>query len=127
MRAGRLRHKIWINKYSPTTLAQTNEGSVAYTPLLALDTDEYGTSEYGQIQYYWGEIIPLTGRELVNAQEVIGDVSHKITLRWTPHVNRQDQIIYLDGSGVEHTYEVEACLNPDMRCISVVCMSHEIT
>jgi len=86
-----------------------------------VDTYQLASDEYGTPLTFWAEIRPLTGRELLNAQEIVDDVSHQITMRYTSDVDREDQILF-DG----HTYDISAVLNPDMRNISLVILANEV-
>ena len=107
MRPGKLRHFVTINRYAPTVSPVTGETIAAYKEL---DTG------------FWAEIRPLSAKEMVNAQQTVGESTHRITMRYTPYVGRKDQIIF--GSRV---FEIESVLNRDERNIELTLMAHEIT
>jgi SPP1 family predicted phage head-tail adaptor len=63
----------------------------------------------------------MEGRELLNAQEIIGDSTHKVRTRYTPNVTRKDQILF--GS---RTFAIDSINNTDERNIELVLTAHEI-
>ena len=67
MRAGELRHRVEIQRAS--SAPQDSYGQ----PIPVLAT----------IATVWAAIRPLTARELLAAQQVQAEVSHKITIRYT--------------------------------------------
>ena len=93
MRAGKLRHRIEIQAAAETRNAY---GEV--------------TQSWGTVGVVWASIEPLRGRELWEAQQVVGRVTIRVRIRhWTglTHSHRLQ-----DGLTV---YNIEAVLNPKGR------------
>ena len=65
MEPGKLRHRVTIEALSE---AQSGQGDIT-------ETWATGTT-------VWGSVEPLTGRELLNAQVVYSDVTHRVRLRF---------------------------------------------
>lgn len=65
MQAGKLRHRVQIER--ATTGAQDATGSVSLA--------------WASLGAFWAEIRPLAGRELYAAQQVQADLTHSIRLR----------------------------------------------
>lgn len=105
MRAGKLRHLVTINRYTPTTSAVTGEKLAGYT---------------AATPQVWAEIVPLSGRELLNAQQIVTDSTHQIRMRYTANVSHRDQILF-NG----RTFEIDAMNNTDERNIELVMLAHE--
>jgi SPP1 family predicted phage head-tail adaptor len=106
MDSGKLRHLITFNTYSTTTDAVSNESVEVYTTVSPP---------------VWAEIRPMAGRELLNAQEIVGDSTHKIRVRYIAGVSRKDQITY-NGD----TYAIDSINNTDMRNVELVLTAHVI-
>jgi SPP1 family predicted phage head-tail adaptor len=115
MRPGKLRHLLSILTYTPTTNA-AGETIAAYTL---------------SAQTVYGSIEPLAGRELLNAQQIVGDSTHRITTRFTEYVGRKDRLqyegAYPSGNQFTRIFEVESINNTDERNIELVILAHEIT
>jgi len=105
MRPGKLRHLVQINRYTPTTSSTSGEQVAAYTS--------------GETP--WASLEPLTGRELLNAQQIVGNSTHRIRMRYTANVSRKDQILF-NG----RTFECESIDNTEERNIELVILAHEI-
>lgn len=58
----------------------------------------------------WAEIKPLSGRELVEAQQVVADASHLVTIRYLSGVTPQKRILF----GTRELY-IESVQNTDER------------
>ena len=63
--AGRLRKRITIQKRAPTAPNEFGEA----VPL------------WGDLCMVWGEVTPLSGRELYAAQQIVPEVSHRVDIR----------------------------------------------
>lgn len=65
MQSGRLRHRIEIQQSADAP-------------------DEYGqgVAVWSTVSTRWGEVVPLEGRELWQAQQVQADVTHRVRLRY---------------------------------------------
>ena len=106
MRAGKLRHYVTINVYTPATSGVSGEQTAGYVT---------GDS-------VWAGLEPLTMRETLNAQQVQGVSTHRIWMRYTGDINRQDQVLF-NG----RAFEVDSVLNTEERNIELVLLAHEIT
>lgn len=101
MRAGQLRHRIQVER--PVNVAQT-DGSRVVT--------------WERIASVWARVSPLSGRELVAAQQINAEVSVSITIR-APSVSLQpDYRIVFDG----RFYDVVSVLDQDERGIEKMVM-----
>jgi SPP1 family predicted phage head-tail adaptor len=70
----------------------------------------------------WASLEPLSGRELLNAQQIVSDSTHQITMRHTWKIGHRDQILF--GSRI---FEVDFISNIDERNIELVILAHEAT
>lgn len=93
MQAGALRHPIAIETRSTTV-------------------DSYGEQSHSWTRFAsaFAEVVPLTGRELVNAQSFRPDVTTRIRTRWVPNVTSAMRVAY--GSRV---LEIVGVINVDER------------
>lgn len=105
MRAGQLRKRLALQS---KTESQDNFGSVTHT----WSTDET----------IWGAVQPLTGRELVEAQQIDAESNVKITIRYRVGLSTNLRILW--GSRV---YEINAVLNFDERNARVELLCRETT
>lgn len=79
--------------------------------------DEATDPVYGQkkpspvtVATVWARIVPLAGRELVKAQEVIAEVTHRIEIR-----HREDVTPRMQAVARGRTFGIEAVLNVEER------------
>lgn len=79
MKAGRLRHRITLERET-VTKNQFGEEVPEWAP--------YATR--------WAEVRPQGGKEFWAAQQVIDDLSHEVRLRYMPGIQAKDRLIY-DG------------------------------
>jgi len=93
MQAGKLRHKV------------------------TLKTGGESQDEYGEVTYtwstqatLWASIEPLRGRELLHAQEVNAELSHRVRCRYNSNVDVADRIAF--GT---RTLEIVSVINPRER------------
>lgn len=66
--------------------------------------------EWATVATVWGEVLPLSGRELYQAQAVRPDVTHRVTVRYREGLSPRNRL-FIDGD----IYEIFAVLNPDGR------------
>lgn len=63
-----------------------------------IGTEASSTGEHVEdFQFFanrWAEIIPLSGRELWNAQQVQPDITHKVTIRYLTGVTPKMRVAY---------------------------------
>jgi SPP1 family predicted phage head-tail adaptor len=55
----------------------------------------------------WGSLEPLSAKELLNAQQQVGEVTHKAVIRYNSSVVRTDRITF-----DSRTFEVSSVMNP---------------
>ncbi len=77
MRIGPLRHRIALQAGTGT------QGGYGNIPLTF--------STYATV---WASVQPLSGRELLNAQQVYAETSHRIRLRYLSTVTTKDRILF---------------------------------
>lgn len=104
MRAGRLRHLIELQSDQGTE--QRADGS----PIASWET----------VAKTWAEIKPLSGRALDRAMQVVGKVSHEITMRYLPSVNKKLRVRF-----GERIFGISAVLNTDERNIELKLLCSE--
>ena len=103
MRAGLLRNRVTIQTRSETT-------------------DDFGEIDFSwsNSATVWASVEPLSGRELMNAQQAGATVTHKITMRYKSGVNPKDRISF-----DSRTIEIESVRNYRERDISLELMCRE--
>lgn len=93
MRAGQLRHKVTIQQYAQS-----------------LDSSRQPVNVPTKLAEVWAAVEPLSGRELVNAQQQQPDVTHLVRIRHRDDVT--PKMLVLHGSRKLH---IESILNADER------------
>lgn len=97
MRGGRLRHRLAVQRQNSAP-------------------DAYGedTGTWSEIVQTRGDVEPLQGKELWEAQKATAEVTHRITMRYGVDVLPEDRVI--NTTGAAHvTYEVTAVINVAQR------------
>lgn len=77
MRIGALRHRITFLAHSGTA-----DGQGGY-----VDDVSGNAGGWTEVCTVWGECIPLSGRELYYAQQIIPTVSHRLTVRYRKDID----------------------------------------
>lgn len=79
MEAGKLRHRVTIQKRSRAQDPSGEESDV-----------------FTAIAEVWASVEPLTGREQFTAQQILSEVTHRIRMRYIPGitVSARDRIVY---------------------------------
>lgn len=104
MRAGKLRHRIAFQERTETKGVQ---GGI--------------TPSWTTVAFRWAEIKPLTGKELVNAQQIESTISHMVRFRYLPLLTTKLRILFKQRAfGIERTRNVEE------RNIEHVCLCTEV-
>ncbi len=90
---GRLRHRVELHSATTTR-------------------DGYGQPKETFAKYadVWASIEPVTMSEKIKSEQLKGERTHKITIRYNANVDRTDRIIF--GS---RTFEIVEILNPQER------------
>jgi SPP1 family predicted phage head-tail adaptor len=106
MQAGKLRHVVYIQARS-------------------LSRNEYGeqsrqwSDEHGPL---WGAIEPTTGRELSEAEQVVGEVTHRIRLRYSAEYELTSAKRFRSG---ERIFEIVSVFDRDERNRELVAVCKE--
>ncbi len=90
MRAGRLRHRVRFEE----------KGTVTQN---ALGEEEFA---WEQLFVAWGSVEPIRGREYRAPDSEQAQVDTVIRMRYHPGVKPTIRAVWLDGDGVDHTYDV---------------------
>ena len=77
MKAGSLRHKVTIQRVSQT-----------------LDSSRQTVDLWTKVDDVWAAVEPLTGRELVNAQQIQPDVTHLVKIRYRDDVTAKMRVLH---------------------------------
>lgn len=77
MRAGRLRHRITLERESVTRNQFKEE-----------------VREWQPYAKRWADVRPLGGKEFWAAQQVIDDLTHEVRLRFMPGINAKDRVVF---------------------------------
>ena len=79
----------------------------------------------------WASIEPLSGRELLNAQQITGESTHRVRMRFTDAITRKDRIrfqgTYPSGAPFTRYFEVESLNDFAERNFDLTLVCHEIT
>lgn len=70
----------------------------------------------------WAKVEVLSGRELVAAAQNTGDVTHRVTFKYTPDVTRKDKLQFKG-----RTFHIEALTNMEEANIELVALCREQT
>lgn len=103
MRAGRLRHRVVLQRRGPGNDSHGQPDGAWTTVLKA-----------------WAAVEPLSGRELLAAMEAGATVTHRVRLRWRDGVLPVDRVLHRDRA-----LEVESVIDVDERRIELVLMTRE--
>ncbi len=99
MSIGDLRHKIQIQE-----------------PIRSEDGGGGGEIAWRYVAEVWAKIVPISGREDVNAEKRRGRISHMVTLRWRQGVRPTQRIVH--GTRVLH---IESVNDPGERRRWLIC------
>jgi SPP1 family predicted phage head-tail adaptor len=102
MLAGKLRHRV--------TLQQRAAGSPQKTAMGAPAT------AWTDVATVWGSWRPLSGRELLAAQQVASKVDVEVIIRYRAGVTAAMRLIHVETGTVAN---IEAVIQPDMRRIQL--------
>lgn len=103
MRAGKLRHRITIQRKS-------------------LTADEYGgpVESWADVATVAASVEPMAGRELANAQTVNAEVTTRITMRYRAGVIAANRITF-EGK----FYNLFSVIDPEMKHRTLIIMASE--
>jgi SPP1 family predicted phage head-tail adaptor len=94
MRAGKLRHPVVIER----TYQARNPNSAELV------------DEWREVSRVWASVEPLSGSELVQAQQSAAQTTHQVTIRYTGNVLTRDRIKF--GTRI---LEIDGIVNRDER------------
>lgn len=128
MKAGKLRHGIYIlalaDRKTPKgdRIRTFEDVPTAFDPNVQLQA-----ATYRQVDD-WAAIEPLRGRELVVAQGMRGDLTHKITLRHTFDANGENRIAWVasDAPYIVYIFELGPQVDDELRGIEMTFYAHVI-
>ena len=69
----------------------------------------------------WASVEPLEGREFEQAQRIVAQVTHKITIRGRTGVSPKQRVVHKG-----RTFEIGAVINPDERLRKLVLLCVEV-
>lgn len=78
------------------------------------------TPSWTTVASRWAEIVPLAGKELIQAQQIKATISHLIRLRYYPDLTAKLRIVFK-----ERVFGIENVRNIDERNIEHVCLCTE--
>lgn len=105
MRAGLLRHRIRIDERVET---QQTDGGTTTT-----------WREYSETR---ARFEVLTGREFLASDEIRGETSHRITMRYLPGLRKSMRIVRLDD---ERVFDITSIVNLDERNRTLILLANE--
>lgn len=103
MRAGLLRHKLIIER-PVDARGELGEALIEWHPYPAV----------------WGSVEPLSGRELMRYDRTMGELSHRITIRYLPALTTKMRIRF-----GERLFGITSIINKEERNISLEIMCQE--
>ena len=77
MRIGKLRHKIEIQNYTTTA-----------------DAVGHPVKTWATHSTVWAWVRPISGREVMNSQQPVGEITHKVTIRDNDTIVVTDRILF---------------------------------
>lgn len=86
--------------YRTTRTAKTQSGEMRHSIILQTNSgstqDTFGaeTQTWTTALTTWASIKPFSGKELERAQQVAGEVSHKITIRYWSSLTRNHRVLF---------------------------------
>ena len=106
LNAGDLRHRVTWQRSAPTRNAMGQD-----------------IPDWKAVGTYWGRVQPLTGRELVNAQQIRATIGHKITLRNVGAISPQDRFLF-EGTG--RVFNVDSVVRRDEQNVALDLLCSEL-
>ena len=94
MYAGKLRHRVIVERFTESQDATTGEPAETWSPAGAV----------------WALVEPLAGQELFEAKRIQPEVTHRVTIRYGSDVTTRDRLVW-DG----RTFGILSALNIEER------------
>jgi len=77
MNIGKLRHKIELQSYTTTP-----------------DAVGHPVKTWATHSTVWAWVRPMSGREVMNSQQPVGEITHKVTIRYNDTIAVTDRILF---------------------------------
>lgn len=103
MRAGQLRHRVEFQERGET---RGTQGSIA--------------ESWTTLAFRYAKIVPLAGSELINAQQIVNTVTHRVELRYWVDLTAKLRIVFKG-----RVFGIENVINLDERNIEQHCFCTE--
>jgi len=104
MQGGRLRHRVTVQE---PVESQADDGQVTVT--------------WSKIGVRWAAVEPVRGREIIANEQLIGEVSHKVTLRYMKTLTARHRFLYRD-----RVLEIVQMINPGEQNLLLECLCKEV-
>lgn len=78
------------------------------------------TETWFTVAFRWGAIVPLVGRELINAQQIATTVDHRIEIRFWKDLTAKMRIVFKG-----RTFGIDSVLNLEERKVEHHCFCTE--
>lgn len=99
---GRLRHQLALQQDGAAVTTRDSYGQM--TPAVATQTT------------VWGLVEPLSGDELVQAQQIVAEATHRITIRYAAGLGAQHEILF----GTRRFYALHVANEDEVNHIHIV-------
>lgn len=105
MRSGPLRHRITLQNRTSSK-------------------DEFGqlVETWADLATVWGSVEPISGRELLSAQQTLGEVTHRIRTRYCAGITAATRILF-NG----RIFDIESVINDKEKNAHIEIMAKEGT
>lgn len=128
MKAGKLRHGVYVLAFADRITpkgdrVRTFEAvPTAFDPAAAVQAATYRPVDD------WANIEPLRGRELVVAQGMRGDLTHRVTLRYRPDAHMESRVAWVrsDTPYVCYVFELGPEVDDELRGVEMTYYAYVI-
>lgn len=94
MRAGKMRDRVTLQTWQKTTDPRFNEAG-----------------EWVPLDTVWAAVVPLKGSEQTNAEGVVSQIDHEVTIRYRDDLDARAQVVYR----TTRILDVVSAIDPDGR------------
>jgi SPP1 family predicted phage head-tail adaptor len=112
-----------------TSIGQLNRRIAIEQQTASQDTFGQPVQTWTQVYECWANIDVQQSQLIYSTAEFISKVTHRITMRWTSSVVIQPNMraVYTEATtGVTHTYNIEALVNPMQGNVWVAVLCYEV-